>query len=467
MTRAATAILAAAALLGGAACADDESDRARARTAAPAPPDRQPRQAPLEVKGFIGGAPGTDAGRFLDPADVAVYRGSANGGDTAVKILVVEGSRANSRVQRLDSEGNFELAWGRDVVRPTSAADGGTGHEVCASERSCKAARAGDGPGELDRPGAVAVSPDTGDVYVVDSGNGRVQQFSLDGDFIRGWPLDIAGGGGRLAHAAIAVSPAAPHDVFVADAAANRVLQFSARGAFERAWGWGVATGTRRFETCGSAGECRAGHPPKRRGRGPSSWPGHLAVDADGVVYGSAYFGSIFSDASEPRTRIVRFRSAPAPDPGPAGEALLDDLTPDPYAAAPANGVSRRPTNGATLGLDVDPRTGALLAINNPFGTSNLDEIHHPGASGATRPRPTVHVTDELPFLQNVTGIAAAPDGIVLLSSGRTEQPTGSSTFTGCADPDAERDCHGLIVLAPGGRPEAVPLPGAATAGGG
>lgn len=40
--------------------------------------------------------------------------------------------------------------------------------------------------GEFNRPAAVAVSPG-GLVYVVDSGNHRVQQFSQDGSFIKSW----------------------------------------------------------------------------------------------------------------------------------------------------------------------------------------------------------------------------------------------------------------------------------------
>ena len=53
-------------------------------------------------------------------------------------------------------------------------------------------------------------------------------------------------------------------DVYVADRNNNRVDKFTAEGSFRLAWGWGVADGKAEFETCGpeappSAAECHAG----------------------------------------------------------------------------------------------------------------------------------------------------------------------------------------------------------------
>ena len=49
----------------------------------------------------------------------------------------------------------------------------------------------------------------------------------------------------------------ATHDLYVADSGNRRVDQFSATGKFIRAWGWGVVDGAEKFEVCTVA--CRAG----------------------------------------------------------------------------------------------------------------------------------------------------------------------------------------------------------------
>src|SRR5580693_1756905 len=50
----------------------------------------------------------------------------------------------------------------------------------------------GSAAGQLARPAAVAVSQATGDVYVLDSGNNRVDEFTGDGVFVRafGWEVN-------------------------------------------------------------------------------------------------------------------------------------------------------------------------------------------------------------------------------------------------------------------------------------
>ncbi|HET7590829.1 MAG TPA: hypothetical protein VFK14_11695 [Solirubrobacterales bacterium] len=104
--------------------------------------------------------------------------------------------------------------------------------------------------------GAAAV----GDLYVIDSANRRVQQFSADGQFIRAFGLDVGGDGndvcateslcqagtesasaGGLSNnlGGIAVD-SATGNVFVTDELFGRVDVFSATGSFEGAFGWEV-----------------------------------------------------------------------------------------------------------------------------------------------------------------------------------------------------------------------------------
>jgi hypothetical protein len=55
--------------------------------------------------------------------------------------------------------------------------------------------RGGTGAGEFARPAGVAVDNATGDVYVADYGNNRVEQFTQGGDFVRAWGYDVVASG--------------------------------------------------------------------------------------------------------------------------------------------------------------------------------------------------------------------------------------------------------------------------------
>jgi hypothetical protein len=80
----------------------------------------------------------------------------------------------------------------------------------------------------------------------------------------------------------------ATHDVYVADTENARVDQFSAAGAFIRAWGWGVADGLPQFEMCTLV--CQAG----LKGSAPGEFelPTLIAVDnSGGPSEGDVYVG--------------------------------------------------------------------------------------------------------------------------------------------------------------------------------
>ena len=54
---------------------------------------------------------------------------------------------------------------------------------------------AGSGAGQLSDPASVSINNSTGDVYVADNGNNRIQQFTEDGEFVRAWGYDVVASG--------------------------------------------------------------------------------------------------------------------------------------------------------------------------------------------------------------------------------------------------------------------------------
>jgi len=100
----------------------------------------------------------------------------------------------------------------------------------------------------LSSPEGIAIDPSSGNVYVADTGNNRIQTFSSNGTFISKW-----GGGydprainGSFDHPSdIALDQAG--NVYVADTGNNRIQVFSSNGTFISVLGRdGGANGTLR-----------------------------------------------------------------------------------------------------------------------------------------------------------------------------------------------------------------------------
>jgi len=112
--------------------------------------------------------------------------------------------------------------------------------------------------GEFIHPYYVAVDA-TGNVYVTDYDNNRIQKFSSDGTFLATWGTYGTGDGQFQSPVGVTVDSSG--DVYVADCNNNRIQKFSSDGTFLTKWG--------------SAGS----------GNGQFSQPTGVAVDSSGDVY--------------------------------------------------------------------------------------------------------------------------------------------------------------------------------------
>ena len=104
--------------------------------------------------------------------------------------------------------------------------------------------------GQLSFPRAVAADA-SGNIYVADSGNNRVQVFAADGTFLRGWgstcKLDtgegcVDGGRGQF-NEPWGIAVGADGSVYVSDTWNHRIQKFTSDGQFVTAWGVFGSTG--------------------------------------------------------------------------------------------------------------------------------------------------------------------------------------------------------------------------------
>ena len=161
----------------------------------------------------IIGSRGFGHGQFLSPQGVAVDQNCA--------FYVVE--QGNHRIQKFSADGVCQLVFGRQ------------GHK----------------PGELRGPTSLSIAAGTGDIYVSDTGNARVQRFDREGRFI------ATLGSSQVSVHALGSPQALCNDamdnLYVTDMTSHRIAQYDPTGRLAKnifGASENVAVGTlKRFES--------------------------------------------------------------------------------------------------------------------------------------------------------------------------------------------------------------------------
>jgi RHS repeat-associated protein len=130
-----------------------------------------------EAATYIGqiGSEGTEKGKLKGPHGIAI--------DAKGNMWIAD--TANDRIDEFNEKLEFVQAFGWGVNK------GEAKLEVCTT--SCKAGTAGSGSGELKEPQGVAVTAG-GDVYVADTANNRVEEFTEKGAFVAAFGFKVGEG---------------------------------------------------------------------------------------------------------------------------------------------------------------------------------------------------------------------------------------------------------------------------------
>jgi tripartite motif-containing protein 71 len=134
------------------------------------------------------------------------------------------------------------------------------------------------GAPEFDHPWGAAIEA-SGNAYVADTNNSRIEEVDSDGNLLRTWGSFGTAEGQFRDPAGIALD--ASGNVYVADLTNQRIDEFSPTGTFLRTWGFGVSDGGNSFQVC-TAG-CQAG--VAGSGDGQFNNPRDIAFDSSGNAY--------------------------------------------------------------------------------------------------------------------------------------------------------------------------------------
>jgi len=233
---------------------------------------------------FAFGSKGTGGGQIEGPQ----HDGVDDHGDIWVTDY------RNARIDEFSSSGTFMLTVGWGVKNGKAEA------ETCTS--SCQAGIAGAGGGQFEGALGIVVNQSTGNVYVTDDLQNRVDEFSSTGALITSFGSYGTGGGQFRAPEGIAIDPSG--NLWIAEPVNDRIDEFSSSGTFMLTVGWGVKNGKAEAETCTSS--CQAGI--EGSGNGQMFDPSDVALSGTNV-YVSDYGNNRVDEFSSSGAYVSKFGS--------------------------------------------------------------------------------------------------------------------------------------------------------------
>ena len=94
----------------------------------------------------------------------------------------------------------------------------------------------GPNDGQFSGPNDIARGP-SGNLYVIDRLNSRVENFTPDGNYLLKWGSEGTGNGQFPAGSARHIAVDSSENVYVSDISTDRIQKFTGPGGFVTAWG--------------------------------------------------------------------------------------------------------------------------------------------------------------------------------------------------------------------------------------
>jgi sugar lactone lactonase YvrE len=170
------------------------------------------------------GSYGSSGGKLYYPEGVAV--------DASGNVWVAD--EYNDRVEEFNSKGEWVLIFGKEVNKTKVEAKGTEAEQnlcTAASGNVCQAGTVGSANGQLNLPADVAITA-SGNIWVTEEGNGRVQEFNTKGEYLAKFGVKGTGEGQLAKPVGIAITPSG--NIWVSDPGYYRIEEFTSTGGFIR-----------------------------------------------------------------------------------------------------------------------------------------------------------------------------------------------------------------------------------------